>query len=159
MTIYFRIWYAFWQKKKNIKSEFQWHMHTACMHAIKQSSPNTVQIGSKIGSNLRWIKLSAWKCSHVHAGMQFWLKYLIWWNFFIKYFHLIFHLILTKINCITFKIRSKADFKIAKYLTADNSVFSYSNANDMRVIQDLNSFGEIIAHAHCSVDEKNVGCN
>ena len=31
-----------------------------------------------------------------------------------------------------------------------------SNANDMRVTQDLNSFGEIIAHAHCSVDEKNV---
>jgi hypothetical protein len=41
-------------------------------------------------------------------------------------------------------------------LTADNSVFPYSNANDMRVTQDLNSFGEIIAHAHCSVDEKNV---
>jgi hypothetical protein len=39
-------------------------------------------------------------------------------------------------------------------LTADNSVFPYSNANDMRVAQDLNSFGEIIAHAHCSVDEK-----
>ena len=30
------------------------------------------------------------------------------WN---KYFHLICHLILTKINCITLKIRSKADFK------------------------------------------------
>jgi hypothetical protein len=30
----------------------------------------------------------------------------------------------------------------------------YSNANDMRVTQDLNSFGEIIAHAHCSVDGK-----
>jgi hypothetical protein len=43
-------------------------------------------------------------------------------------------------------------------LAADNSVFPYSNANDMRVTQDLNSFGEIIAHAHCSVDEKNVGC-
>jgi hypothetical protein len=40
------------------------------------------------------------------------------------------------------------------YLTADNSVFPYSNANNMRVTQDLNSFGEIIAHAHCSVDEK-----
>jgi hypothetical protein len=33
-------------------------------------------------------------------------------------------------------------------------VFQYSNANDMRVTQDLNSFGEIIAHAKCSVDEK-----
>jgi hypothetical protein len=31
--------------------------------------------------------------------------------FWIKYFHLICHLILTKINCITLKIRSKADFK------------------------------------------------
>ena len=39
-------------------------------------------------------------------------------------------------------------------MTADNSVFPYSNANDMRVTQDLNSFGEIIAHAQCSVDEK-----
>ncbi len=39
-------------------------------------------------------------------------------------------------------------------MTADNSVFRYSNANDIRVTQDLNSFGEIIAHAHCSVDEK-----
>jgi hypothetical protein len=38
-------------------------------------------------------------------------------------------------------------------LTVDNSVFPDSNANDMRVTQDLNSFGEIIAHAHCSVDE------
>jgi len=26
-------------------------------------------------------------------------------------------------------------------LTADNSLFQYSNANDMRVTQDLNSFG------------------
>jgi hypothetical protein len=38
-------------------------------------------------------------------------------------------------------------------LAADNSVFPYSNANDMRATQDLNSFGEIIAHAQCSVDE------
>jgi hypothetical protein len=28
------------------------------------------------------------------------------------------------------------------------------NAKDMRVTQDLNSFGEIIAHAQCPVDEK-----
>jgi hypothetical protein len=41
-------------------------------------------------------------------------------------------------------------------LTADNSVFPYSNAKDMRVTQDLNSFGEIIAHAQCSVDEKKI---
>ena len=36
--------------------------------------------------------------------------------------------------------------QIAKYLTADNSVVqnSTSNANDMRVTQDLNSFGEIV---------------
>jgi hypothetical protein len=44
------------------------------------------------------------------------------------------------------------------FLGADNSVFPYSNANDMDVTQDLNSFGEIIAHVHCSVGEKNVGC-
>jgi hypothetical protein len=31
-------------------------------------------------------------------------------------------------------------------LTADNSVFPYSNANDMHVTQDLNSFEEIITH-------------
>jgi hypothetical protein len=36
-------------------------------------------------------------------------------------------------------------------LTADNSVFPYSNAKDMRVTQDLKSFGEIIAHAQCSL--------
>jgi hypothetical protein len=34
--------------------------------------------------------------------------------------------------------------QIAKYLTADNSVFPDSIANDMCVTQDLNSFGEII---------------
>jgi hypothetical protein len=28
----------------------------------------------------------------------------------------------------------------------------------MHMTQDLNSFGEINAHAHGSVDEKNVGC-
>ena len=39
-------------------------------------------------------------------------------------------------------------------MTADNSVFPYSNAKDMRVTQDLSSFGEIIAHAQCSIDEK-----
>ena len=55
-------------------------------------------------------------------------------------------------------MRSKADFEeqIAKYLTGDNSVFQYSNANDMRVTQDLNTFGENIAHAQCSVDEKKI---
>ena len=41
-------------------------------------------------------------------------------------------------------------------MTADNSVFPYSNANDMGMTQDLNSFGEIIAHAHCSVDENKI---
>jgi hypothetical protein len=39
-------------------------------------------------------------------------------------------------------------------LTADNSVFPYSNAKDMRMTQDLNSFGEIIAHVQCSIDEE-----
>jgi hypothetical protein len=42
---------------------------------------------------------------------------------------------------------------LSENITADNSVFQHSNANDMRVTQDLNSFGEIIAHAQCSVDE------
>jgi hypothetical protein len=35
----------------------------------------------------------------------------IWKAKIAEYFHLICHLILTKINCITLKIRSKADFK------------------------------------------------
>jgi len=42
-------------------------------------------------------------------------------------------------------------------LTAENSVFLYSNANDMCVTQDLTLSGRlyiIIAHAQCSVDEK-----
>jgi len=43
-------------------------------------------------------------------------------------------------------------------LTADNSIFQYSNANDMCVTQDLNSFGEIIAHAHLFSWWKNVWC-
>ena len=30
------------------------------------------------------------------------------------------------------------------------------NANDMHVTQDLNSIGDIITHAQCSVDEKNI---
>ena len=51
---------------------------------------------------------------------------------------------LTKINCITLKIRSRIYEQIAKYLTADYSVVHNSNANDMRVTQDLNSFGEIV---------------
>ena len=61
---------------------------------------------------------------------------------------------LAKINCINIKnlIKSRIHEQIANYLTADNSVFQDSNANDMRVTQDLTSFGEIIAHAH-SVDE------
>ena len=40
-----------------------------------------------------------------------WYERQISWNFLSKYFHLICHLILSKINCITLKIRSKADFK------------------------------------------------
>jgi hypothetical protein len=126
--------------------------------------------------------------------------------FFIKYFNLICHLILTKINCIALKIRSKADFKSksqniwqqiilfsstllwrlinfrlfcsddCRSWPRDEKINNHGccgkhahipdndyweiclNANDMRVTQDLNSFGEIMAHAHCLVDEKNVGC-
>jgi hypothetical protein len=80
------------------------------------------------------------------------------WNFWIKYFHLICHLILTKINCITLKIPSKADFK-SKSQNIWQQIILFSRrvmANDMRGTQDVNSFGEIIAHAQCSVDENNI---
>jgi hypothetical protein len=33
-------------------------------------------------------------------------------------------------------------------------IADHGNANDMCATQDLNSFGEIIAHAQSSVDEK-----
>ena len=36
----------------------------------------------------------------------------------------------------------------------EKGIITVSVNNDMHVTQDLNSFGEIIAHAHCSVDEK-----
>jgi hypothetical protein len=39
--------------------------------------------------------------------------------------------------------KSRIYEQIAKYLTPDNSAVHNSNANDMRVTQDLNSFGEI----------------
>ena len=65
-----------------------------------------------------------------YIRMYFCILKVIWKTniveFGIKYFHLICHLILP--------------------------VFQYNNANDMRMTQDLNSFGEIIAHAQCSVD-------
>jgi hypothetical protein len=53
---------------------------------------------------------------------------------------------LTKINCITLKnlLKSRIYEQITKYLTGDNSIVHNSNANDMRVTQDLNSFGEIV---------------
>ena len=54
---------------------------------------------------------------------------------------------LTKINCITNiknPLKSRIYEQIAKYLTADNSVVHNSNANDIRVTQDLNSFREIV---------------
>jgi gamma-glutamyl phosphate reductase len=41
-------------------------------------------------------------------------------------------------------LKSRIYEQIAKYLTADNSVVHNSNANDMRVTHDLNSFGEIV---------------
>jgi hypothetical protein len=46
-------------------------------------------------------------------------------------------------------LKNRFKEQIAKYLTAENSVFPYSNANDMHVTQDLNSFGEII-YNYCS---------
>ena len=65
---------------------------------------------------------------------------------------------LTKIKLHNNKspLKSRIYEQIAKYLPADNSVFQYSNANDMRVTQDLSSFGEIIVHAQYSVDEKKI---
>ena len=66
--------------------------------------------------------------------------------------------ILTKINCIPLKIRSKADLKSKSQTIWQQIILFSRTANDMRVTQDLNSFREIIAHAHCSVDEKNFGC-
>jgi hypothetical protein len=79
-------------------------------------------------------------------------------NFWIKYVHLISHLILIKINCITLTIRSKADFKCkSQNIWQQITLFSSTVMHHMRVTQDLNSFGENIAHAQCSVDEqKNI---
>jgi hypothetical protein len=53
---------------------------------------------------------------------------------------------LTKINCINIKnlLKSRIYEQITKYLTADDSVVHNNNANDMRVTQDFNSFGEIV---------------
>jgi len=53
---------------------------------------------------------------------------------------------LTKINCITLKICSKAEFmsKSQNIWQQIITVVNNSNANDMRVTQDLNSFGEIV---------------
>jgi len=57
---------------------------------------------------------------------------------------------------MTLKICSKADFKSKSQTIWQQIilVFQYSNANDMHVTQDLNSFGEIITHVQCSVDKK-----
>jgi hypothetical protein len=41
-------------------------------------------------------------------------------------------------------LKSRIYEQIAKYLTTDDSVVHNSNANDMHVTQDLNSFGEIV---------------
>ena len=53
---------------------------------------------------------------------------------------------LTKINLhnINNPLKSRIYEQIAKYLAADNSVVHNSNVNDMRVTEDLNSFGEIV---------------
>ena len=59
---------------------------------------------------------------------------------------------------MTLKIRSKADLKSKSQTIWQQIILFSRTANDMRVTQDLNSFREIIAHAHCSVDEKNFGC-
>jgi hypothetical protein len=59
--------------------------------------------------------------------------------------YIINNLIITKYINKTYQHKNKCLYEqIAKYLTADNSVLHNSNANDMRVTQDLNSFGDIV---------------
>ena len=55
-------------------------------------------------------------------------------------------------------MRSKADFEeqIAKYLTGDNSVFQYSNANDMRVTQDLSGRLSLMCNVQLMNIYKNI---
>jgi hypothetical protein len=61
----------------------------------------------------------------------FFCNYLKYNYFWIKYFHLICHLILTKINCITLKIRSKADFKSKSQNIWQQIILFSSTANDI----------------------------
>jgi hypothetical protein len=64
-----------------------------------------------------------------------------------------------EVNTHTFRTmiieESVCFISFAKYLKTYDSVVQYSNTKDMHVTQDLNSLGEIIAHAQYSVDEQN----
>jgi hypothetical protein len=77
------------------------------------------------------------------------IKWHIKWKYLIQKFHDI---------CLSIcHINARSLYAFDKDLKSQQIIlFSrmYSNAKDMRVTQDLNSFGEIIAHAQCSVDEK-----
>jgi hypothetical protein len=88
------------------------------------------------------------------------LFHVVWTNFFCNYSYVVHTKYFFFFFCITLKIHSKADFK-SKSQNIWQQIILFSrtvkqNWNDMCVTQDLNSFGEIIAHAHCSVDEKDM---
>jgi hypothetical protein len=73
------------------------------------------------------------------------------WNFWIKYFHLICHLILTKINCITLKIRSKADFKSkSQNIWQQTSLFSSTVMQMICVMEYLLSYSCMFQVEICS---------
>jgi hypothetical protein len=91
----------------------------------------------------------------------------IWNNFVPRWVYYMFYLLLTNIKTnigqailvgkwcyarrsLAFSPVFKPHTHITYMLRQCTSVvyFPYSNANDMRVTQDLNSFGHIIAHAH-----------
>ena len=109
---------------------FSWQFYVLVWH---------IKLSRKSNNLCKWCIKVIWKANIVEF-------------FFIKYFHLI----LTKINCITLKICSKADFK-SKSQNIWQQIILFSNTVMQMICmwtQDLNSFGEIIAHAQCSVDEK-----
>jgi hypothetical protein len=70
------------------------------------------------------------------------ITYILGWFGF-----MVFNATFNNISVISWRTQRKplSDklYHITKYFTADNSVFPYSNANNMRVTQDLNSFGEM----------------
>jgi hypothetical protein len=79
------------------------------------------------------------------------------WNFWIKYFHLICHLILSKINCITLKSAQKQILRVNRKIFDSTKIIMFS----CTVMQMICAWpkiwtlsGRLSAHAHCSVDGK-----